>query len=169
MPGRAVHDFPSSLFCLYIYLCPTCPFFIVPLRQTTALLLIMFSACNLKMHFRSIIATAILATVIAAAPFIYPLANGFPKVNMTTLEETFKLAGGTTPNVSPPATLTNSGVQTLQLIAANELFEIAYFTELLHNISSGVPGYRADQYIIDSLTAIVNVIFHRFHPDEVSD
>lgn len=144
-----------------------CPIFVVPLPHTTALLLILFSAC--KMHFRTIIATATLATVVAAAPFTYPLANGFPKVNMTTLKVIFKLAGGTTPNVSPPATLTDSGVQTLQLIAANELFDIAYFTELLHNISLGVPGYRADQYIIDSLTAIVNVIFHRFHRDEVSD
>ena len=115
------------------------------------------------MHFRSIITTATLANLVAAAPFSYPLANGFPKVNITSLHEIFKLAGGTTPNVSPPASLTNSGAKTLQLIAANELFEIAYFTELLHNITSGVPGYRADQYTIGSLTAIVNVISHQFH------
>lgn len=113
------------------------------------------------MRFSSILTVWALANLAATAPFSYPLANGFPKINTTTLEEIFKLAGGTTPNVPPPTSLKKGGVQALQLIAANELFEIAFFTDLLHNITSGVPGYRADPYVIDSLIAIVNVKFPR--------
>jgi hypothetical protein len=54
-----------------------------------------------------------------------------------------------------------SGVQALQLIAANEEFEVAYFTELLANITNNVPGYDslgADRdYIIETITAVQNV------------
>jgi hypothetical protein len=60
------------------------------------------------------------------------------------LEKIFKLAGGTTPNVSPPTSLKDGGVQTLQLIAANELLEIAFFTKLLRNITSHVTGYETN-------------------------
>ena len=109
------------------------------------------------MRFSSILTAVALANVASSAPFSYPLANGFPKINITTLDEIFKLAGGTTPNIPPPTSLKKGGAQALQLIAANELFEIAFFTELLHNITSGVPGYRSDSYVIDSLTAVVNV------------
>lgn len=109
------------------------------------------------MRFLTFLAAAAHASLVTAAPFSYPLANGFPKINMTSLEEIFKLAGGTTPNVPPPTSLKDGGVQALQLIAANELLEIAFFTELLQNITSHVPGYESSQYIIDSITAVVNV------------
>jgi hypothetical protein len=52
------------------------------------------------------------------------------------------------------------GVQALQPIATGEVFEVAYFTELLNNITNWVPGYGVagqDQYIIDTITAVVNV------------
>lgn len=98
-------------------------------------------------------------STVAAVPFSFPLVNGFPNLNATTFQEVFKLAGGTTPNVSPPTSLKAGSVQSLQLMAATEFFEIAYFTELLQNITSGVPGYRREPYVVDTLTAIVNVMF----------
>jgi hypothetical protein len=100
------------------------------------------------------------ASLAIAAPFSYPLANGFPALNTTALQRVFQLAGGTLPNGALPASLTSNGAQALQLIAANELFEVAYFTELLQNITTRVRGYEEghdDKYIIDSLKAIVNV------------
>ncbi|KAH8790459.1 late sexual development protein [Hyaloscypha sp. PMI_1271] len=98
------------------------------------------------------------AGLAAAAPFSYPLANGFPNLNSTELELVYKLAGGTLPNGALPSTLKPNGVQALQLIAANELFEVAYFTELVHNITSKVRGYSDGhhQYIIDTLTSVIN-------------
>jgi len=103
----------------------------------------------------------LLATVglAAAAPFSYPLANGFPNLNATALQQVYKLAGGTLPNGALPSSLKPGGVQTLQLIAANELFEVAYFTELLQNITTKVDGYEDghDRYIKDTLEAIIAV------------
>ena len=109
------------------------------------------------MHSSAILSAAALASTVAAAPFTFPLANGFPKINSTDIESISKLAGGTTPDVAPPTTLKKGGAQALQLIAAIELFEIAFFTELIQNITSGVSGYDTSQYVIDSLSAIVNV------------
>jgi hypothetical protein len=99
------------------------------------------------------------AGIVAAAPFSYPLANGFPNLNTTALQEVYVLAGGTIPNGPLPTKLTAGATQALQLIAANELFETAYFSELLSNITSGVEGYQAGnkQYIIETLTAVINV------------
>lgn len=102
------------------------------------------------------------AGLAAAAPFSFPLANGFPNLNATARKEVYELAGGTLPNGPVPTSLKPNGVQALQLIAAGELFEVAYFAELLNNITNGVPGYEAagqDQYIIDTITVVLNVSF----------
>lgn len=50
----------------------------------------------------------------------------------------------------------------LQLIAFNELFEIAFFSELLSNVTNNVPGFEipnADDrdFALRSLTAILAV------------
>jgi hypothetical protein len=72
------------------------------------------------------------------------------------MQQVYKLAGGTLPNGALPSSLKASGIQALQLIAANELFEVAYFTELLQNVTNQVPGYQVDDYdyVVDTLTAI---------------
>jgi hypothetical protein len=110
------------------------------------------------MRFSSLILSASAAS---AAPFTFPLANGFPTLNATSLAAVYKLAGGTLPNGALPTSLTPAGTQALQLIAANEIFEVAYFSELLANVTNSVPGdgYNvADKdYVVDTLTAIVNV------------
>jgi hypothetical protein len=101
------------------------------------------------------------ASLASAAPFSYPLANGFPNLNSTALQEVYALAGGTLLNGPLPTSLTANAVQALQVIAAGEIFEVAYFTELLSNITTGVAGYEVGnkQYIIDTLTAVINVRF----------
>lgn len=100
---------------------------------------------------------SIVTQLAAAAPFSFPLANGFPNLNSTAIEAVYKLAGGTLPNGALPTSIKASGVQTLQLLAANEIFEVAYFTELLSNITSGVAGYEAGNtdYIKKTLEAVI--------------
>ncbi|GAB7352301.1 hypothetical protein MBLNU459_g2754t1 [Dothideomycetes sp. NU459] len=109
------------------------------------------------MRFSSIAAGSVAVQLAAAAPFSFPLANGFPNLNSSAIAAVYKLAGGTLPNGALPKTIKASGVQTLQLIAANEIFEVAFFTELLSNITSGVAGYEAGNtdYIMNTLQAVV--------------
>lgn len=109
-----------------------------------------------KMRFSSFVLSA---SAVAAAPFSYPLANGFPDLNATAMAQVYKLAGGTLPNGALPSSLKPNGVQALQLIAANEIFEVAYFSELLANVTNNVPGYEVEDkvYVVKALTAVVNV------------
>ena len=120
------------------------------------------------MRFSSLVLSA---SAVAAAPFSYPLANGFPNLNATALAQVYKLAGGTLPNGALPSSLKANGVQALQLIAANEIFEVAYFTELLANVTNNVPGYEVEDkdYIVKTLTAVVNVssVFFLFFPSSL--
>lgn len=46
---------------------------------------------------------ALSATLATAAPFQFPLANGFPSLNSTALAAVQKMAGGTLPNGPLPA------------------------------------------------------------------
>ena len=108
------------------------------------------------MHLSTIALTSAAAQLIAAAPFSFPLANGFPQLNSTAMLQVYKLAGGTLPNGALPSSLKAGGIQALQLIAANELFEVAYFTDLLQNVTDNVPGYQVEDYdyVVATLTAI---------------
>lgn len=113
---------------------------------------------NMRFSIAAVAASA--ASLAAAAPFSFPLADGFPNLNSTALAEVYKLAGGTLPNGALPSNLTASATQTLQLIAANEIFEVAYFTELLSNVTNKVSGYDDIDdydYVVRTLTAVVNV------------
>ncbi|PVH75361.1 putative sexual development protein [Cadophora sp. DSE1049] len=107
------------------------------------------------MHFSRVVLASTAASIAAAAPFSFPLANGFPNLNATAMQQVFKLAGGILPNGALPSSLKAGGVQALQLIAANELFEVAYFTELIHNITTGVSGYKCGRDALESLQAVV--------------
>lgn len=111
------------------------------------------------------------ASAVAAAPFSFPLPNGFPNLNATAMAEVFKLAGGTLPNGALPSSLKANGVQALQLIAANEQFEVAYFSELLANVTNDVPGYSVAEkdYVVKTLTAVVNVRILRTIPESASN
>ncbi|KAG9739730.1 hypothetical protein KCU73_g9402, partial [Aureobasidium melanogenum] len=88
------------------------------------------------------------------------LSNGFPNLSPSALADVNNAAHGTQSNASagnitfPADSLTN-----FQLIAFNELFEVAFFTSLLTNITTGVSGFEIpahlnSTYIIDTLIAV---------------
>ena len=97
----------------------------------------------------------------AGSVFSFPLANGFPSIQnpsaqLTAIEEQ---AHGTLPNGPPPPSLTADDLVSLKLIAFNEITEVAFFTELLNNITSNTPGYtftdpNARQTAINAITAV---------------
>ncbi|KAF6223922.1 hypothetical protein HO133_010496 [Letharia lupina] len=117
------------------------------------------------MHFTSTIPLVLSIAVagVAATPFKFPLPDGFPSPNPAQLAMIEKKAGGTLPDGPLPTILKGAGITTLQLLALNEIFEVAYFTELLANVTNSVPGYDAASiapldktYVMDTLTAVVN-------------
>ena len=90
-----------------------------------------------------------------------PLSNGFPNITnpssqLTAIEEQ---AHGTLPNGPPPASVTADTLTSLELIAFNELFEVAFFTDLIYNITNNVPGYEiggkgVQQFVLNALIAV---------------
>jgi len=113
------------------------------------------------MHFSSALLSVSLVSLAAAVPYSpFPLKDGFPAPNAGQLKKIQTAAGGSLPNTPLPNKLTDSGALTLQLIALNEIFEVAYFNELINNITSGVKGYECKgmdtKYALKALTAIRN-------------
>ncbi|KAL8750421.1 MAG: hypothetical protein Q9199_007079 [Rusavskia elegans] len=100
------------------------------------------------------IITFAVATV--AAPF--PLPDGFPNPNYTQLLSIEKLAGGFLPNYRLPTSLSKNATTALQLLAHNEIFEVAFFNQLLTNITTAVPGYGPnDTAPLDRAQLIKNI------------
>jgi hypothetical protein len=98
-----------------------------------------------------------LAGIAAAAPFSLP--NGFPNPSPSALKAIEMQAGGTLPNTALPTSLPADAILSLQVIAVNEIFETAYFSSLLNNVTNGVSGYTdfgpySKSYVVDTLTAI---------------
>ncbi|GIZ41735.1 hypothetical protein CKM354_000503100 [Cercospora kikuchii] len=93
-------------------------------------------------------------------PFKFPLANGFPNIDIPSdaLNQIQLQAHGTLPNTPLPTSLSDAGATTFQAIAFNELFEVAFFTSLLQNLTSDAfslgPSQYAKNFIIDALTAV---------------
>ncbi|KAK5206181.1 hypothetical protein LTR41_008050 [Exophiala xenobiotica] len=95
-------------------------------------------------------------------PFKFPLQNGFPNIQnpSTALTQIEQQAHGLLPNGPPPPSAPAADdLTSLRLIAFNELFEVAYFTELLANVTNNLPGYQFQdqnqkQTVIEALTAI---------------
>jgi len=95
--------------------------------------------------------------------FNFPTSDGFPNIQnpsdaLTAIEIA---AHGLLPNPPPPLTPPKEDdLLSLRVIAAQEIFEVAFFTELLYNVTSKVSGYEyqdqgEQQNLIDALTAIV--------------
>jgi len=89
--------------------------------------------------------------------FTFPLANGFPSItvpspNLTAIENA---AQGTLPNGAPPASLNPDDLTSLRLIAFNEIFEVAFFTSLLNNVTQGDEGFS---FGYDEQKAIIKVL-----------
>ncbi|KAI1625325.1 hypothetical protein EDD37DRAFT_382702 [Exophiala viscosa] len=94
-------------------------------------------------------------------PFKFPLANGFPNVQnpSSALTQIEDAAHGTLPNGAPPPSINPDDLLSQRLIAFNELWEVAFFTELLANVTNNVAGYQFQdqnqrQSVITALTAI---------------
>ncbi|CAI7611051.1 unnamed protein product [Penicillium glandicola] len=100
-----------------------------------------------------------------AAPFLnksthYPLPDGMPTPSPSELEAIELNAHGTLPNTPPPIGISQGGIINLKLIAFNELFEVAFFDQLITNITERTLGYRftdEDDYdfVLDGLKVIL--------------
>lgn len=91
-------------------------------------------------------------------PFSFPLDNGFPTLSDAAKAVVNVLAHGTEPNGGAP-TLQADDLTSIQLIAFNEIFEVAFFTDLLFNVTNNVPGFgfqdqNLRQTVINALVAI---------------
>ncbi|RFU35455.1 hypothetical protein B7463_g847, partial [Scytalidium lignicola] len=91
-----------------------------------------------------LVSAAALFTAAAAVPFSFPLPNGFPNPNADELKEIELLAHGSLPNGPPPPKLSDDTFTSLRLINFAEMTEVAFFSELLANVTNNVPGYRRE-------------------------
>lgn len=82
----------------------------------------------------AVVASAFVA-IGRAAPFTFPLPNGFPNLNASALAATEDQAGGTLTNMQLPTYLHPDAVTAFQIVALSQFFEVAFFTSLLHNIT----------------------------------
>ncbi|KAH7123125.1 hypothetical protein EDB81DRAFT_913262 [Dactylonectria macrodidyma] len=92
--------------------------------------------------------------------FGIPKGDGFPNPSDSQERQIALQAGGKLPGGPLPKTLGSGSTTAFQLIAFNELFETAFFSSLLHNITQGVKGYevpanerRASELIIKTILA----------------
>jgi hypothetical protein len=99
-------------------------------------------------------------TEVSSKPFA--LSNGFPNVKnpSSQLTDIFLDAQGTLPNGPPPAKAPSTEtVNSLRLVAFNEIWEVFFFTQLLSNVTNGVPGYQfQDGAFKDKVVKILTTI-----------
>jgi len=108
----------------------------------------------------SLIGLTCFSALVSAAPFSFPLGNGFPNPSPAQVTAIEQQAHGSLPNGGPPPTPKDDTFTSLRLIAFNELTEVAFFTELINNITSNVKDYeihgdKSKAKILAALTAIV--------------
>jgi hypothetical protein len=88
------------------------------------------------------------------------LSNGFPNLSPSALSAVNNAAHGTISNATgAKIDFSVDALTNFQLVAFNEFFEVAFFTSLLTNITTGVPGFEIPAhlnatYIIDTLIAV---------------
>lgn len=93
-------------------------------------------------------------------PFSFPLANGFPNITIPsdTLTAIQLQAHGTLPNTPLPTSIADTSAVVFSLIAYNEIFEVAFFTSLINNITNDVPGFEVSEQdrsiVLKALVAI---------------
>ncbi|KAK0259793.1 hypothetical protein LTR91_024138 [Friedmanniomyces endolithicus] len=93
-------------------------------------------------------------------PFTFPLSNGFPNVSDATLRGIEVTAQGTLPNGPPVTHLNTTSITIFELIAFNEIFEVAFFSSLINNITSNYDGYGIGSsvlkdYVLKALDAVL--------------
>ncbi|KAI5252180.1 hypothetical protein E4T42_03580 [Aureobasidium subglaciale] len=88
------------------------------------------------------------------------LSNGFPNLSPQALSSVNNAAHGTLSNATgPPPSFSPDELTNFQLVAFNEFFEVAFFTSLLTNITSGISGFEIpahlnSSFILDTLIAV---------------
>ena len=96
--------------------------------------------------------------LVHASPFSFPLSNGFPFPNDTALQELYTTAGGNFTNMPLAPKFDNDSLTSWKLQAFNEFMEVAFFTQLITNITEGISGYELEpeskDYILESLKTI---------------
>lgn len=100
-----------------------------------------------------------------------PSTDGFPEPNAQQLLDIETAADGTLSNAPPPPKLEPSSLTAFQLIAFNELFETAYFSSLINNITANVPGFQLpsqakQEELLDVLHTILAVRTPFLYPAE---
>lgn len=88
--------------------------------------------------------------------------DDFPNPSAKQLLGTEKNAHGTLSNSTPPASVNQDTIRSLQVIAHQEQFEAAFFKQLLSNVTNDVTGFYIDdgpskESTVKALTAIVAV------------
>lgn len=91
----------------------------------------------------------------------FPLADGFPNPNSSQLSQIENHSFGSLSNAALPLNISSEGIKNLQVIALNELAEVAFFAQLLANITNNVEGYQipdaTHDYILEALLAAQHV------------
>ncbi|KAI3319529.1 hypothetical protein HD806DRAFT_509283 [Xylariaceae sp. AK1471] len=75
-------------------------------------------------------------------PYVAPSDDGFPMPNAQQVLNIERQASGRLSNLAPPPTLSQAGIANFQLIAFNENFEVAFFEDIIKNITNNVPGFE---------------------------
>ncbi|CAH0753163.1 unnamed protein product [Bemisia tabaci] len=77
----------------------------------------------------------------------FPKDDGFPSnapPGSDNETEIYQRAFGTRPNGAPAKNLTEDDFTSLQIIVFTGIFEVAYFVQLIYNITNNVTGYEID-------------------------
>lgn len=96
--------------------------------------------------------------------FKFPLANGFPNIANPSdqLNQIQQDARGTLPKAAPnapaPATPQPDSLTSLGFIAFNELFEVAFFTELFNNVTTGASGFREGDLLGQDKAKVLSIL-----------
>jgi hypothetical protein len=138
----------------------TAPFFVTVLILGSILVIAVLdiSGAMRPLSIVSLIVLAISPPPVSGTPFTFPLSNGFPFPNESALENLFTVAGGNFTNAPLAPKFDNDSLTSWKLQAFNEFFEVAFFTQLINNITERKLGFELDQEIegnvLASLTAI---------------
>lgn len=108
----------------------------------------------------SVLGLSCLPALVSARPHQpFQFGSGFPNATATNVTKIEAAAHGSLPNGGPPKNISSTTLTSLQLVAFNELSEVAFFTELLNNITTNADGFSlsdgpSKELAIKTITAV---------------